>query len=279
MAAIRDAASATCCPVPTIYVATGSQSLTTYTVAPDGALAQAATIPMPGPVSDVKWDRATNMVHVLGATADGTPTIYVVEPHGNAVFTDVPLEFKPATWVLDAQPNDPGNDRQRAIAFASAGLYATVDTGSHAFGWRLPGVVLGTLTVGLLYLMARLLFPRRRVALLFAGILAIDGLLFQQSRIAMNDVYALFFIVAGFTLLAYFLQSVAVGRRARLELLTIPPLLGVLFGLGARVEVGRCLCHRRRDPDHPAAVVAGPADRARSDARPDIGVWLSGGRR
>jgi dolichyl-phosphate-mannose--protein O-mannosyl transferase len=75
------------------------------------------------------------------------------------------------------------------------------------------GRVLGTLTVGLLYLMARLLFRRRRVALLFAGILAIDGLLFQQSRIAMNDVYASFFIVAGFTLLAWFLQSDAVGRR------------------------------------------------------------------
>src|SRR4029077_16650169 len=38
-------------------------------------------------------------------------------------------------------------------------------------------------------------------------------------------------IVAGFTLLAHFLQSDAVGRRARLELLAIPPVLGVLFGL------------------------------------------------
>src|SRR4029078_5664326 len=138
----------------------------------------------------------------------------------------------------DTQPNDPENDRQRAIAFASAGLYATVDTGSHAFGWRLPGVLLGTLTVGLLYLLARLLFRRRRVALLFAGILAIDGLLFQQSRMAMNAVCASFFIVAGFTLLAYFLQSEAVGRRARVELLTIPPLFGVLFGVALASEWG-----------------------------------------
>jgi hypothetical protein len=219
-------------PQPTIYVATGGSALATYTVGADGTLTQAASVPMPGAVTDIKWDRPTNMVHVLGAKPDGTPTIYVVEPHANAVFADAELGVQPTTWILDVQPNDPGNDRERAIAFGPSGLYATVDVGSHAFAWRLPGVVLGALTAGLLYLLARLLFRRRRVGLLFAGLLAMDGLLFQQSRIAMNDVYVGFFVVAGFTLLAYFIRSVSAGRRARLELLLIPPLLGVLFGLG-----------------------------------------------
>jgi hypothetical protein len=217
---------------PTIYLATGASALATFTIAVDGTLAQTASVVMPGPVTDIKWDRATNLVHVLGTAPDGTPTIYVVEPHTNAVFADSKLDFAPRAWVLDAQPNDPGTDRERAIAFAPTGLYATVDVGSHAFAWRVPGVLLGALTVGLLYLLARILFARRRVGLLFAGLLVMDGLVFQQSRIAMNDVYVGFFVVAGFTLLAYFMQSVAAGRRALLELLLIPPLLGILFGLG-----------------------------------------------
>jgi hypothetical protein len=217
---------------PTIYVATGASALATYTMGDDGTLTAAAGVPMPGPVTDIKWDRPTNLVHVLGSAPDGTPTIYVVEPHGNAVFADARPGFQPSAWILDVQPNDPGTDRQRAIAFGSSGIYTTIDVGSHAFAWRLPGVVLGAFTVGLLYLLARLLFRRRSVGLLFAGLLVMDGLLFQQSRIAMNDVYVGFFVVAGFTLLAAFLQSAAIGRRAQLEILLIPPLLGMLFGLG-----------------------------------------------
>jgi hypothetical protein len=217
---------------PAIYVATGSSSLATYAIAEDGTLTQAAGVPMPGAVTDIKWDRPTNLVHVLGRAPNGAPTIYVVEPHGNAVFADAELGFTPSTWILDVQPNDPRNDRERAIAFASPGQYATVDVGSHAFAWRLPGVVLGAVMVGLLYLLARLLFRRRSVGLIFSGLLVMDGLLFQQARIAMNDVYVGLFVVAGFTLLAYFIQSGATGRRARLELLLIPPLVGILFGLG-----------------------------------------------
>ena len=54
---------------------------------------------MPGPVTDIKWDRPTNLVHVLGSAPDGTPTIYVVEPHGNAVFADARPGFQPSAWI------------------------------------------------------------------------------------------------------------------------------------------------------------------------------------
>ena len=217
---------------PTIYAATGKADLQTFTQADDGTLSQGDAVPMPGQVTQLRWDRPTNMVHVLGTSPAGRPTIYVVEPHGNAVFADAELPFQPTAWILDVQPADPGHDRERAVAFSSTGQYASVDVGSHAFAFRLPGVILGALTAGFLYLLARLLFRRRSVGLLFVGLLVIDGLLFQQARIAMNDVYVGFFIVVGFALLAYFVQSLAKGRRATLELLAIPPFLGVLFGLG-----------------------------------------------
>ena len=216
---------------PTLYVATGDARIETVLVEQDGSLTPAGGFPMPGPVSGVRWDRPTNLVHVLGTTPGGGPTIYVVEPHANAVFADAVLPFTPTTWLLDVQPSDPAHDRQRALAFAPDGTVASVDVGSNAFAWRLPGVVAGAVTAGLLFLLARLLFRRRTVGLLFAALIALDGLLFTQSRLAMNDVYVELFMVAGLTLLAYLLGSGAGGRRERLELILGPPLMGLLYGL------------------------------------------------
>ena len=54
-----------------------------------------------------------------------------------------------------------------------------------------------------LYLLARILFRRRLVAGLVAAVRrSLDGMLFVQSRIGMNDVYVGLFIVAAYTLFA-----------------------------------------------------------------------------
>ena len=52
----------------------------------------------------------------------------------------------------------------RSSLFTGAGASASIDTGSHAFAWRFPGVIAGGLTIGLLYLLTRILFRRRFVA-------------------------------------------------------------------------------------------------------------------
>ncbi len=216
---------------PILYVATGGARMKTFTVDPNGVVAPLDDFPMPGPVTTVEWNRATNLVHVVGTAPDGSATIYVVEPHADSVFADAHLPFTPTTVLLDVQPDDPASDREQALAFGPSSQFATVDVGSNAFSFRLPGVILGALTAALLYLLARLLFRRRSVAVITAVLITLDGLMFQQSRIAMNDVYVGFFIVAAFTLLAYLLQRRSVWRRARLELLLGPPLLGLIFGL------------------------------------------------
>jgi 4-amino-4-deoxy-L-arabinose transferase-like glycosyltransferase len=218
-------------PQPTLYVATGAARVETVVLGPDGALTATGGFPMPGAVTDVRWDRTTNLVHVLGSTRSGQSTIYVVEPHGNAVFADVAIPFHPVAWLLDVQPGAPTLDRQRALVLAPAGTVIGVDVGSNAFAWRLPGVVAGALTAGLLYVLTRLLFRRRSVGLLLAAIVPLEGLLFTQSRIGMNDVYAGLFIVAAFTLLAYLLGSRGTGRAGRLNLLLGLPALGVVLGL------------------------------------------------
>jgi hypothetical protein len=87
----------------TLYEATGAARVEMLAVGGDAELTDAGGIPMPGQVSDVRWDSATGMVHVLGKTRDGATTVYVVEPTSNSIFADAALPFAPVAWVLDSQ--------------------------------------------------------------------------------------------------------------------------------------------------------------------------------
>lgn len=213
---------------PTLYVA-GGDRLERFTVPTDGPAADAGGQDMPGQVRDVRWDPASNLVHVLGRTPDGGgDTIYVVEPHGNAVFADARLPFPVTTWDLDVDQPYPTLDREQAVALSASGQLATVDVGSHAFAWRFVGVILGALTLALIFVLGRLLFRRRGIGLIAAGLVLADGMFFANTRIAMNDVYVAFFIVAAYTLFA----ALSLGHwRGRSATLVGLPLLGVLVGL------------------------------------------------
>ena len=145
---------------------------------------------MPGAVSRVAYDDATEMVHVLGRTPDGSAaTIYVIEPHANAVYADARLPFEPEAWAVDVDRPYPTDDRQQILVFDGAGDTASVDVGEHEFAWRLPGVLSGVAMAGFLYLLARILFRRRIIGVLVAVMCLADGMLFVQSRIGMNDAY------------------------------------------------------------------------------------------
>lgn len=67
--------------------------------------------------------------------------------------------------------------------------------GFDGFGWRISSLVFGSLTLVSVYVLARRLFGSRRVATLSAGLLAIDGVYFVQSRIAMLNIYAVGFAI------------------------------------------------------------------------------------
>ena len=154
---------------PTIYAA-GDSSLSWVAVPPSGGTTLGGTLQMPGPVRAVAWDESSNIIHVLGRTADGSSdTVYVVEPHGNAVFADARLPFPTVAMALDTQPDRPAQDRQQLLALDAAGQLAVVDIGNHAYAWRIMGVIAGALLLGCLYLLVRMLFRRRTVALLTAG--------------------------------------------------------------------------------------------------------------
>jgi predicted membrane-bound dolichyl-phosphate-mannose-protein mannosyltransferase len=186
------------------------------------------TFPLPAAGSRIVYDEASELVEVLGPRQDGDgTTIYVIEPHGRAVFADHQLPYDPSAWVLDHDGDFPADSRGAILAFSAGGEAASVDVGHYHFSWRLPGVILGALTVGLLFLLTRVLFARREVGVLVGVFALLDGMFFVQSRIAMNDVYVGFFIPAAYLLFAW----LWVERRRARWFWVLMPAIGVLLGL------------------------------------------------
>ena len=215
---------------PTLYAAAGS-ALEVVPISDDGA-GLPRTLSMPGPVRDLAWNEPATLVHVLGDAPDGGPTVYVVEPNGNSVFIDVPLPHEPRRLIADTQPQWPEQDRGELLAISADGSVASVGIDQNAFGWRFPGVILGALAAALLYLLARVLFARRSIALITAVLIVAEGMLFANSRIAMNDVYVTTFII------------LAVLSVAPLYLAARRPWTAILLLLGAGVALGIALASK-----------------------------------
>ncbi len=209
-----------------LYVASGTD-LRGITVGTDGPQLK-STVQMPGAITSVIWDEPPQLVHAVGVLPNGTPTIYVVDPHGNSVFEDVALPFTPAIAVADTQPDRPSEDRTQILALAADGATASVDIGGNAWGYRLPGVLMGAATAAFLYLLARLLFRRRSVGLFAAALALAEGMLFANSRIAMNDVYVAGFLVMAATL---FVPLWLGSWRRPWQVLLLLPIIGGLLGL------------------------------------------------
>jgi predicted membrane-bound dolichyl-phosphate-mannose-protein mannosyltransferase len=202
------------------------QTSTPWTVTKDPVQTLAT---MPGFVTQVVFDRATRVAQVLGRTPDGSGwTVYAIETNGNAVFSDATLPFQPVAIGLDSTPMMPDIDHEQVLAVAPDGSLATVDVGQFAFSWRIIGVLFGVLMAVCLYLLARLLFKRRSIGLLVALFSMTDGMLFVQSRIAMNDTY-----VGGFLLLAYLLFAILWLDvwKSRYAFWLGMPIIGVVLGL------------------------------------------------
>jgi dolichyl-phosphate-mannose--protein O-mannosyl transferase len=184
---------------------------------------------MPGPVTRVVFDSGTKIAHVLGRTPDGSAwTLYSIETNGDAVFDDAQLPFEPVAIGLDSSPQMPDVNHEALLAFGADGSMASVDVGQFAFSWRLMGVLFGTLMAVCMYLLARILFRRRSVGLLAAAFTLADGMLFAQSRIAMNDTY-----VGGLLLLSYVIFALLWldGGKRRYAFWVGMPILGVVLGL------------------------------------------------
>lgn len=70
--------------------------------------------------------------------------------------------------------------------------------GENSFGWRFPGMILGTGVVFLIYLISKKIFNDRFIGILSAVVFSLEGLPLVLSRIGMNDSYFLFFALLCF---------------------------------------------------------------------------------
>lgn len=84
---------------------------------------------------------------------------------------------------------------------------------TDAWGWRLPGAILGVISVFLVYMLGERLFSKS-VGLVAAFLFSFDGLNFVQSRTGMNDIYVVTFALASVLFLLnknFFISAIFLG--------------------------------------------------------------------
>lgn len=245
---------------PRLYVA-GRDGVRVYNINNESAtlLAQ-VTIPR---ASAIVPSDASRMVHVVAPGPDGTgASLWTIEPNGNARFADVAVDadtlvLGAAGAALDASAERADGGNGELLLATPSGAITQVSVGELAAGWRWPGVIAGAVAAALLVLLARLLTERRDVAALVGVLALLDGAGFVQSRIGMNDVYLLTFLLGGTVAFVAWLQGRFRGAISGGLLLLVAGLLlgGALaskwvalygiFGLGiiwlARTAPGRLL--------------------------------------
>ena len=89
--------------------------------------------------------------------------------------------------------------------------------GNDEFGWRISAAVIGTLSVVLIYLITKELFKSVFLSNVAAALMAFDGLALVMSRVALLDIFLMFFILLAFYFLIknhLWLSGVAIGLAA-----------------------------------------------------------------
>lgn len=107
---------------------------------------------------------------------------------------------------------------------------------TDAWGWRLPGAILGVISVFLIYKIGFRLFGKN-TGLISAFIFSLDGLNFVQSRTGMNDIYVVTFSLASLLFLLnkrFFLSALFIGfafasKWSAVYLLGLNSLLTIYF--------------------------------------------------
>lgn len=138
------------------------------------------------------------LVPLLLLAVAGTLRLYRLGEPGDIYFDEI-------YYVADARSLlDAGTEREFAVhpplgKWIIAGGIAAM--GDQPVGWRVTAALAGTLTVLATYAAAARLLRHRGAAALAALLLAVDGLAFTMSRIAMLDAFLALFVVVGFWLL------------------------------------------------------------------------------
>ena len=102
--------------------------------------------------------------------------------------------------------------------------------GMTPFGWRCIPALFGVLMVPLMYLMGKQLFRRSSLAFIGAFLMAVDSMHFTQSRLAVIDVFAVFFIMAMYLFMIRYAQMNFFHQKLYRTLIPLG-LSGICMGL------------------------------------------------
>ncbi|MDE3111950.1 MAG: phospholipid carrier-dependent glycosyltransferase [Chloroflexota bacterium] len=166
-----------------------------------------------GPITALAEIPRTDFLYAL------TPhSVVVVESHGASPYVAIPVTATATALGVDGTADE--------LLVLGHGELLHVPTGDHALAWRIPGVLLGGLLAFFVVLIAVRLFASPVIPVLAGATLLLDGSMFAQPRIGMNDVYVGAFLVAAW----YFVIAAHAARRSTAVDLLIA---GLLFGLAA----------------------------------------------
>ncbi len=97
--------------------------------------------------------------------------------------------------LLGTDPNQEHPPLAKLMIAASMRLL-----GDNAWGWRLPSVIMGSLSILLFYLLLKRISGNGKYSLLATFLFSFDNLIFVHSRIAILDIFTLAFMLLGFYL-------------------------------------------------------------------------------
>jgi len=110
--------------------------------------------------------------------------IILGRPHDLDVYPDA---------VLGVDPNHEHPPLAKLIIAFSMFVF-----GDNAYGFRLPSVIAGTVSIFIFYLLMKKMSKSRTLALVSSLLLSFDNLIFVHSRIATLDIFMLAFMLIGF---------------------------------------------------------------------------------
>ena len=104
--------------------------------------------------------------------------------------------------------------------------------GNNEFGWRFAAAIVGTISIILMYFTAKKLFNNKLLSVFAASLISLDGLHLVHSRIALLDIFLLFFIqiaVLAFLHSKYWISALTLGLACSVKWSGIYVLIALAF--------------------------------------------------
>jgi Gpi18-like mannosyltransferase/4-amino-4-deoxy-L-arabinose transferase-like glycosyltransferase len=184
----------------------------------------------PARTPPLEWARLdTVIIGGLLAVAAATRFWHLGHPDG-IVFDEVHFVAEQARHYLHGEPFlDPHPPLAKLIITLGIMIF-----GDHAWAWRVGNAILGTLLVGVTYLLGRRMMRSRMAGAFAAGAILLDGMFLVDSRVAVIDIVYLTFAAISYALLFRFVDAKDLLSRRR-----VMPWMGLALGLcvGAKLYI------------------------------------------